>query len=200
MVDRYKLREGLVKKESVQDIRYDESHDAAVNGPLFTIVTDKGSRLARTVVLAVGPANAPVIPQELSTVSSKRAGGSVGQVHSMHIKEFPDASVQRKMQQRIATNVVVVGGGLTSAQISDLALRRGVTRVWHLMRGPCTLKAFDVDITWMGKWRNLEQAAFWLADTDEGKQKIDRYCISCLSFSFCVSRALKFDQEGSWWW
>jgi NADPH-dependent glutamate synthase beta subunit-like oxidoreductase len=31
--------------------------------------------------------------------------------------------------------VLVVGGGLTSAQIGDLVLRQGVSRVWHLMRG-----------------------------------------------------------------
>lgn len=34
------------------------------------------------------------------------------------------------------TNVLVIGGGLTSAQIADRAIRQGVTRVLHLMRGP----------------------------------------------------------------
>jgi hypothetical protein len=31
------------------------------------------------------------------------------------------------------TNVMVVGGGLISAKIGDLAIRRGVTKVWHIM-------------------------------------------------------------------
>ena len=31
---------------------------------------------------------------------------------------------------------MVIGGGLTSAQIGGLAIRRGVTKVWHIMRGP----------------------------------------------------------------
>lgn len=38
------------------------------------------------------------------------------------------------IQQRRETNVVVVGGGLSSAQIVDMAVRKGVTKVWFLMR------------------------------------------------------------------
>lgn len=47
---------------------------------------------------------------------------------------FPSLNVQRKIQQRRETNVVVVGGGLSSAQIVDMAIRKGVSRVWFLMR------------------------------------------------------------------
>lgn len=42
--------------------------------------------------------------------------------------------MQRKIRQRKETNVVVVGGGLSSAQIADMAIRKGITRVWLLMR------------------------------------------------------------------
>lgn len=34
-----------------------------------------------------------------------------------------------------------------------------------------TVKPFDVDLSWMGKFRNHEKASFWSADTDEGKCK-----------------------------
>lgn len=52
----------------------------------------------------------------------------------MDIKQFPSPRVQDKIQRRQETNVVVVGGGLSSAQIVDMAVRKGVTKVWFLMR------------------------------------------------------------------
>lgn len=100
----------------------------------------------------------------------------------MKIKEFPAASVQAKIAAGIVTNILVIGGGLTSGQLSDLAVRRGVTKVWHFMRGPCKVKPFDVDISWMGKWRNVQQAAFWLADTDEGISHLFRLSVKAFFF------------------
>jgi hypothetical protein len=35
------------------------------------------------------------------------------------------------------------------------------------MRGPCRVKHFDVDLQWMGKYKNAEQARFWSADSDD---------------------------------
>jgi hypothetical protein len=32
------------------------------------------------------------------------------------------------------------------------------------------VKHFDIGLTWMGKFRNYEKAAFWSADSDEGKE------------------------------
>jgi cation diffusion facilitator CzcD-associated flavoprotein CzcO len=52
----------------------------------------------------------------------------------MEIKTFPSPNVQDKIQRRQETNVVVVGGGLSSAQIVDMAVRKGVTKVWFIMR------------------------------------------------------------------
>lgn len=31
------------------------------------------------------------------------------------------------------------------------------------------VKHFDISLPWMGKYKNWEKAAFWSADTDEGK-------------------------------
>lgn len=132
---------------------------------LFTLRTDNGVHYSRTVVLAVGPGNKPRIPQIPGI--TRESGALPPQVcHSMQIKEFPAAVVQSRIDARKATNVLMVGGGLTSAQLTDLAIRKGVTKVWHFMRGPCKVKLFDVDLTWMGKFRNVEQAYFHGADTD----------------------------------
>jgi cation diffusion facilitator CzcD-associated flavoprotein CzcO len=62
----------------------------------------------------------------------------------MEIKTFPSPNLRSKIQQRRETNVVVVGGGLSSAQIVDMAVRKGVTKVWFLMRSE-----------YKGRWSNL---------------------------------------------
>jgi len=58
----------------------------------------------------------------------------------------------------------VIGGGLTSAQVADNLLRRGVSKVYLALRGPLKIKPFDVDLAWMGKWRNTQKAAFWTTE------------------------------------
>ncbi|KAJ0159068.1 hypothetical protein CTA2_10367 [Colletotrichum tanaceti] len=168
IVDRYGLREGLIQNEKVEDIEYRITQEVSPDTKLFAVRTNKGTHYARAVVLAVGPANAPTIPPVPGLNSEGCPWATPPQVcHSMQIQTFPDPAVQAKMAARKTTNVLVVGGGLTSAQLSDLAIRRGVSKVWHLMRGPCKVKPFDIDLSWMGKFRNVEQAYFWSADSDE---------------------------------
>lgn len=159
IVQRYKL-EGLVHQEAVLDIDFGTVRELGQDD-LFTVKTNKTTRYAKTVVMAVGAANVPRLPP-LPSLPEKVEGAC----HSMQIREFPDPSLKAKMAAKQPTNVFVVGGGLTSAQLSDLAVRRGVTRVWHMMRGPCRIKLFDLDLEWMGKYKNAEQARFWLADSD----------------------------------
>lgn len=85
---------------------------------------------------------------------------------------FPDPLVQHRIQTGRKTNVLVIGGGLTSAQLSDKAIRNGVSRVFHFMRGPLTVKHFDVDLGWMGKYKTLHQGYFHQADSDEERLDI----------------------------
>lgn len=63
----------------------------------------------------------------------------------MQIRQFPDPLVVSKMQQGKAINIVVVGGGLTSAQLTVLAVKHGA-RVFHLARSRLKVKPFDVDL------------------------------------------------------
>lgn len=127
-------------------------------------------RYARTVIMAVGAANVPKIPH-MPSVSTDPAA-EIQACHSMKIKEFPHPLLKQRIQARLPTNVLVVGGGLTSAQLTDLAVRRGVTKVWHIMRGKLRVKLFDLDLQWMGKYKNTEHARFWLADSDEERLDI----------------------------
>lgn len=169
VVDRYGLQAGMVRKAAVQDLVFAPVPEMGSEESIFTIRTDTGVRYARTVVLAVGPANPPNIPRFPSMKKAEKLGVPLQCCHSMQIKAFPDPVVQAKIDAKRETNVIVVGGGLTSAQLADMAVRRGVRRVWHLMRGEVKVKPFDVDLPWMGKFRNLEQAIFWSADSDEGR-------------------------------
>ncbi|EHK98160.1 hypothetical protein M7I_6068 [Glarea lozoyensis 74030] len=65
------------------------------------------------------------------------------------------------------TSVAVIGGGLTSAQVTCAAINSKISKVYHLMRGPMKVKHFDADLSWVGKYRNFQQAAFWGAESDE---------------------------------
>ena len=114
------------------------------------------------MVLAVGPGNAPSIPR-IPGLQSRTL--YEGYCHSMQIKSFPPAHMTSEMENRAVTNMLIVGGGLTSIQLTDLAMKRGVDKVWLLMRGPVKVKYFDIELDWVGKFRNVKQAAFWSADT-----------------------------------
>lgn len=119
---------GLVQKKEVVDLEYGEL-GSAEGEKVFTVRASDGDVFyARAVVLAVGPGISKIYPFPLS--DEERAAAC----HSSEIGCFPSPRVQRLIQQRRETNVVVIGGGLTSAQLVDLAVKRGVSRVWYIMR------------------------------------------------------------------
>ncbi|KAF7589455.1 hypothetical protein BBP40_004253 [Aspergillus hancockii] len=152
----------MIRQCEVNDIQYDYHPELSPSDKIFTVTASDGRVFySRTVVLAIGPGRTKVFPFKLS-------GDEVnGACHSTEIRSFPSPNVKRKIQQRQETNLVVVGGGLSSAQIVDMALRKGVSKVWFLLRSDFKVKHFDIDLTWMGKFKNYEKAAFWSADTDE---------------------------------
>ncbi|KAI4613279.1 hypothetical protein J4E83_007692 [Alternaria metachromatica] len=178
VIKRYRLGKDLLRKESVVNIEYDNISkfddadlDSVVSDDVmaderkvFRVSTDQGVRFAHLVVLAVGPGNAPSIPPVPGLPAQRPHEGFA---HAMQIKQFPPPHVMAKVKARQSTSMLIVGGGLTSIQLADLAIKRGVNKVWMLMRGPLKVKHFDVDLEWVGKFRNFKQAEFWTADTDE---------------------------------
>ena len=50
-------------------------------------------------------------------------------------------------------HVVVIGGGLTSAQIVDLTIGKGVHKVFLICRSHFKLKDFDFPLSWIGKFK-----------------------------------------------
>lgn len=115
------------------DLSYNYLSDSS-DSKVFTVTTSTGEKFySRSVVLAIGPGGAGVskiYPWKPSTEQE----GTAACCHSTEIKSFPSPNVQNKIQRRQETNVVVVGGGLSSAQIVDMAVRKGVTKVWFLLR------------------------------------------------------------------
>ncbi|KAL8393857.1 hypothetical protein RB595_003564 [Gaeumannomyces hyphopodioides] len=196
VADRYGLRDGVLRHESVLDIEYSSFQDPLEDKKLFKVKTDKGSiHYAKTVVLAVGPGNAPCIPKDIEGLYHAPGAPLPPRVcHAMMIKgEFPDPSVGAVIAEgRRPANVLVVGGGLTSAQLTDLAIRRGVSKVWHLVRGrSCQIKYFDADLAWVGKYRNVEQANFWGAESDVERLRLIREARSGGSMTPMYHKRLK---------
>nr|POE54473.1 hypothetical protein CFP56_41411 [Quercus suber] len=189
-VDHYGLEaEQIMKQEMVQDIDFgtpDEALCLEDSCDMFTVRTNRSTYFAKTVVLAVG-AGAPSTPHPFPSTISKGARHAVDIQHRNDVG-LVDPSVVAKMKLNRRTNVLVIGGGLTSAQVADALVRGGVSKVWLFMRGPCkgmsrrafllgasistdpitTVKPFDVDLSWIAKFKNHQQASFWSADTDEG--------------------------------
>lgn len=150
----------MVRNENVMDITYGYVEELSESMKLFKITTNNSTHYAKTVVLALG-GNPPSIPKPAAP------DAAAALTHAMQIRDIPCPRVRAKIESKKPTNIVIVGGGLTSAQLSDLAVRRGVSKVYLLMRGPLKVKPFDVGLEWVGKFRNFEQAAFWTADDHE---------------------------------
>ncbi|KAK7752023.1 hypothetical protein SLS62_005985 [Diatrype stigma] len=160
LVDRYDLQGDIVRQEQVEDIKYGYLDAYSQTDKIFTVKSNKSTHHAKIVVLAIG-GNSPYIP------GLKPLEQTEGATHAMMIKDLPPRYVRDRISAKAPTHVLVVGGGLTSAQLADVAIRRGVRSVTLIMRGPLKIKAFDIGLEWVGKFRNFEQAAFYSSDTDE---------------------------------
>ncbi|KAF2635364.1 FAD/NAD(P)-binding domain-containing protein [Massarina eburnea CBS 473.64] len=177
----------LVRKEKVEDIVYDNvnafkdvEHDSVISddgsdyeGKVFRIKSDSGVHYAHVVILAVGPGNSPSIPSVPGLPSPVAGTPHPGYSHALHLEHFPTPRLEAKIKTRAKTNVLIVGGGLTSVQLADLAIKNGVDKVWLLMRGDVKVKYFDIGLDWVGKFRNVRQAEFWSADSDQ--ERLEMY-------------------------
>lgn len=128
---RYNLKDRMIRHETVLDVDYDFVPHISDAEKLFRLQTDRSTHIARTVVLATG-GGVPSIPLPFSLPLPEEVS------HAMRLQN--DRVLSRNVLQRIKagrhTNVLIIGGGLTSAQLADAIIRRGVSKVWLLMRGP----------------------------------------------------------------
>lgn len=126
-ISRYRLTEDLIRQETVQEVYY-APH--TTGEPIFRIRTRGSQYLARAVVLAVGPGD-PIIPPPFPSSLPE----SATHVSNASVPSLFDKRLVSQMWSGKRTNVLVIGGGLTSAQVADACIRKGVDKVWLLMRG-----------------------------------------------------------------
>ncbi|KAK4049649.1 hypothetical protein OIO90_005408 [Microbotryomycetes sp. JL221] len=175
LIRRYNL-DGLVTQGQVTSISRAVLHvqgQDLVDGFLVVVRMPDGTVRqygSKSVVLAVGPSSSPKLPEAIErslTVSEQRNGVKFGHAwcHSSAFLqpgfEFLPELLTDKIGRGQETTMVVIGGGLTSAQIADQALSKGVSKVVLVCRGPLKIKHFDMDLEWVSKYNNLSKAAFW---------------------------------------
>jgi hypothetical protein len=171
---RYNLS-NLVQKSEVRSITYDAAPTSSSSG-IFTLQTSTGTKKARIVVLAIGAALKPTLPPDCPFCGLD-VRGSV--THAFMKQSLTKSSiipeqVLAKIQSKKQISCVVIGGGLTSAQVTALLIASGVTKVYHLMRGSMKVKPFDIDLPWIGKYKNFHLASFWSADEDQERWEMMR--------------------------
>lgn len=130
VADRYCLHREMIHKENVLDIAYEENDHFPEEDRVFRISTDAGECFARCVVLAVGNGNTPNVAEPVRPLV-----GSEFVSFPRDPGPFPCARIRQKISDYKHTEILIVGGGLTSAQMADLAIERGVSKVWLLTRG-----------------------------------------------------------------
>lgn len=105
---------------------------AAFDEPHFVIKTADGRVFySRAVVMAIGPGGIPNVPATLRDPAARTVVDGPGWCHTAAFLRpgftFPpkhEFALQQRMTDGSGT-VVVIGGGLTSAQIADLAIKKG---------------------------------------------------------------------------
>ena len=137
VVERYGLEDSVeeAKVASIDCGTYDEEiglhHEDDPAARLFKVMTADGDiRFAKVVVLAIGAGGKPNMPRQLSAAEKE------GACHSTQLpkQRFLAPRVVQKIGKRVPTTVMVVGGGLTAAQIANQCIENGVSRVFMVMR------------------------------------------------------------------
>ena len=143
VVGRYAL-EGLVEQAQVVSIDFGVPDNADMQigrdlgMRLFEVLTQGGTiKYAKVVVLAIGSGGHPIMPRQLSAAERE------GACHSTHLlkQAFLAENLTQKIKARVPTAVVIVGGGLTGAQIASKCIESGVGRVFMVMRSGLKCKS-----------------------------------------------------------
>lgn len=140
-------------------------------------MTDDARIEAKAVASAVEPTEKPSSPAAVAKAATEAIGPTYesppsrpsllhgpGWCHSAVLAHagiaFPPAGVKCTSTFEPKT-LVVVGGGLTSAQICDTSMHKGFSKVKLLLRGHMKVKPFDITLDWMGRYSSLRKMEFW---------------------------------------
>ncbi|KAF8761980.1 fad binding domain protein [Rhizoctonia solani] len=162
----------------------------------FCVQTNDGACVgAKAVVCAVGMGGCPSIPPVLSSStcgSTKLEMHGPGWAHSSFLTNpsytFPPEYCNRG-------TAVVIGGGLTSAQICHLALQKGFFKVVLVLRGFMKVKPFDVSLDWIGRYSNLKKMEFWQEEDSLQRLNMLRSARNGGSITPTYAKILKMHQD-----
>lgn len=170
IVDRYHLQD-VVKRDEVVDIEYCHIQVLGANqqfGKGFVIRTKSGKVFGSKICIVAsghrGEINYPIRPFQNPHYPE-------GSCHTTHLFEhkvkFLGKELLDKPRVSKSRRIVIVGGGLTSAQLAHVAVGAGIEHVHLLFRGPTKIKHFDFHLDWVTKYKNVKKSAFYIKDTDQ---------------------------------
>ncbi|KAJ3090323.1 hypothetical protein HDU96_003447, partial [Phlyctochytrium bullatum] len=177
LVDRYFLHD-LVERGHVTSI---EPLRAGSDDPLFAVSFWHDGREvtvhARHVVAAVGNTNIPAVPAWVAGAveGEDEAKGRI--VHAAELMAKGAVAVPRVLEERMGsgrapTRLLVVGGGLTSAQLTDLGVRRGFDEVVLISRSKLRTMPFDLSLDWVGRNSMIHHADFWAEKDPKARRQL----------------------------
>ncbi|KEP48353.1 L-lysine 6-monooxygenase (NADPH-requiring) protein [Rhizoctonia solani 123E] len=148
---------------------------------------------AKAVVCAVGMGGCPSIPAVLSPFSHADVkNNGPGWAHSSCLANpaytFPPPYCN-------LGTAVVLGGGLTSAQLCHLALQKGYSKVILILRGYMKVKPFDVSLDWIGRYSNLKKMEFWQEEDPGQRLNMLRSARNGGSITPTYAKILKMHQD-----
>ncbi|KUJ21073.1 uncharacterized protein LY89DRAFT_704999 [Mollisia scopiformis] len=158
-VERYGLS-GIVEKSRVLFISYDRSTT------LFTVQSSTGKKEARTAILAIGSGQEPRIPFDspFHNIPNTPAVRHIFDCFPPNSDSILPPPVLTGLSH--SKTIAIIGGGLTSAQIAQVASYQNISKIHLILRGPLKTKHFDVDLCWLAKYKNESMSRFWKADED----------------------------------
>jgi hypothetical protein len=170
LVDRYQLHDIVVKGvcENIDKIK-DVFHVS------YSTSTSTETVFAKAVVSAIGNTNLKNIPEFVKNIKTVYPENRIAHAYdfieclrsehdefvSDH-KEIIPKGLELKLKSDQMSTLLVVGGGLTSAQLVDIGIKRGFKRVVLLMRSVLKIRQFDFSLDLVGRNSGPWLARFWM--------------------------------------
>ncbi|ABN65795.2 predicted protein [Scheffersomyces stipitis CBS 6054] len=169
IVDRYSLHNNVKKDEAINvEERFINVLGKEEYGKGFVIKSANGETFGCKICIVAtghrGEVNYPIKPFEDPHFPE-------GSCHTTHLfnKEvnFLGKELMIKPRASKSRSIVIVGGGLTSAQLAHVAANVGISKIYLMLRGPVKIKHFDFHLDWVTKYKNVKKSAFYMKDTDQ---------------------------------